>query len=179
MTAASRPLWFGWVARNRVSLPCAPPLLDSVVVCVRSRVPSCPDTPGCLQRVSESYAPASRTASGGTAQPTPAAPAHPRVREIARAEARRLRGRRPTPATEAWREVARGRWAAGIERGRDRRRCYGHDGLSRNGGTRVSSNGRDWWPVCAGCIPDGWPRRGLHRPARTPAGGGIPRERGT
>ena len=81
-------------------------------------------------------APASRTASGGTAQPTPAAPAHPRVREIARAEARRLRGRRPTPATEAWREVTRGRWAAGIERGRDRRRCYGHDGLSRNGGTR-------------------------------------------
>ena len=29
----------------------------------------------------------------------------------------------------------------------------GHDGLSRNGGARVSSNGRDWWPVCAGCIP--------------------------
>ena len=42
----------------------------------------------------------------------------------------------------------------------------GHDGLSRNGGARVSSNGRDWWPVCAGCIPHGWPRRGLHRPAR-------------
>ena len=27
----------------------------------------------------------------------------------------------------------------------------GLDGLSRNGGARVSSNGRDWWPVCAGC----------------------------
>ena len=46
----------------------------------------------------------------------------------------------------------------------------GHDGLSRNGGARVSSNGRDWWPVCAGCIPDGWPRRGLHRPARVSQG---------
>ena len=46
----------------------------------------------------------------------------------------------------------------------------GLDGLSRNGGARVSSNGRDWWPVCAGCIPDGWPRRGLHRPARVSQG---------
>ena len=56
----------------------------------------------------------------------------------------------------------------------------GHDGLSRNGGARVSSNGRDWWPVCAGCIPDGWPRRGLHRPARVSQGAarGVEVEKG-
>ena len=44
----------------------------------------CPDTPGCPRRVSESCAPASRTAPDGTAQPTPAtrraAPALPRGR---------------------------------------------------------------------------------------------------
>ena len=30
----------------------------------------------------------------------------------------------------------------------------------------MSSNGRDWWPVCAGCIPDGWPRGARIAPAR-------------
>ena len=91
------------------------------------------------------------------------------------------------PAANQRVAAGRGLPPAAVETRPDRRggittmsQADGLDGLSRNGGARVSSNGRDWWPVCAGCIPDGWPRRGLHRPARVSQGAarGVEVEKG-
>ena len=86
------------------------------------------------------------------------------------------------PAANQRVAAGRGLPPAAVETRPDRRggittmsQADGLDGLSRNGGARVSSNGRDWWPVCAGCIPDGWPRRGLHRPARVSQGAAVSR----